>query len=222
MDNGCINELYLKCEKCKENSIIIVDEELVCSICGLFLYGANSKIIGDKKKNKMIHFNDVLKNIESINQKDVDEVLKKIKKNKTDPNFIDSTYIDNVLKESGKKSYILNIQVYNQYLENRPFQTNDEKKDVMTVFNGFMKYLIENDSDILNNSIPYLQILFNIYKYLDMGLDIQMSASRNSSETLNTVFDNFLNDLCDKYFDKNKIKTDESFVPNIKNFKKDF
>lgn len=220
MESNVTNELFLQCEICKEKSIIIVDDELVCSICGILLYGANNKIIVDKKKNKLIHFGDVLKNIESINQKDVDEVLREIKKNNIDPNFIDSTYIDNILKDGGKKNYILNIQVYNQYLENRPFQTNNEKKDVMTVFDGFMKYLMETESDILNNSIPYLQILFNIYKYLDMGIEIQMSASRNYNESLNTVFENFLYSLCDQHFSKSKETNKKMFVPNIKNFKK--
>ncbi|QKE44478.1 putative viral late transcription factor 3 [Yalta virus] len=218
-----LNDDFIDCRKCKGKSFLITNGDTICKSCGLFLFKNSNNTINEKTKNKIIHLNNVLKNIETINQIEIDEMLDEIEKNITDDidvGFIDSTYIADILKKKGKKSYVLNIQVYNQFLQNNLFHTNKDKKIVSTIFIGFMKYAIELNSDILNGSIPYLQILHNIYKYLDININIKPSLSRNVNENLNIIFDGFLNSLCDKYIgDKHKV--DEKtilFSPSIDHY----
>lgn len=218
-----LNDYFIDCRKCKSKSFLIINGDTICKSCGLFLFKNSNNIINEKTKNKIIHLNNVLKNIETINQLEINEMLEEIEKNiqqDFDISFIDSTYISDVLRKKGRKSYVLNIQVYNQFLQNKLFHSNKDKKIVSTIFIGFMKFAIKLNPEILNASIPYLQILHNIYKYIDININIKPSLSRNVNENLNIIFDEFLNSLCDKYIgDKND--TEEKgllFCPVINNF----
>lgn len=218
-----LNHDFIECHKCKDKLFLIIDGDTICKNCGIFLFKNSNNVFNEKTKNKLIHLNNVLKNIETVNQTEIDELLKEIENNideNTDLSFIDSTYIGDILKKKGKKGYILNIQVYNQFLQNKLFHSNKDKKTVALIFCGFMKYVIEVDSMLLNTSIPYLQILYNIYKYLDIEIDIKPSLSRNINEKINIIFDNFLNSLCDKYIDvrNNKKNKNRIFFPNIKRY----
>lgn len=215
------------CENCDSNVFFLYDNFLTCDNCGLIL-SKKSKINNDEKnKNKIIHLNNVLKNLETINvmyiEKLHDELLETIKKENIDTKFIDSTYICEFLKKKGIKKYIVDIWLLYRY-KNIEFKlSNKDKEIIKIIFKEYTKYLCYIKTT--NNSISYHQILYIIYKYLDIDLDVNLKPSitkNNNNHILNT-FNDFLNYLCEKYYNEKSDKTNDIiFVPEINNFPNSF
>lgn len=223
MDCNLLNDDQIECKKCKSRSFYLDNGYPICDRCGLFLSNNKKLNYNEKTKNKSIHLNNVLKNIETVNVSQIDELVKiveeKIAENNINPEFVDSTYVCEILKKAGKKSYILDIQVYNKFIQNNLRHSNTDKKAIKIIFNAFFQYASEVNPKLYNNSISYHQILHNIYKYLDVKIDIKPSLSRTKNEELNNIFEDFLNYLCETYYNNSR-KTQENnfFSPEIKTF----
>lgn len=213
------------CKKCNNQTFTLNDGVLVCNSCGLFVSNRNKvNNINDKNKNKTMHLHNVLNRMESINVELVnslyEELLNNLETEKVDSAFVDSTYICEFLKKKGKKNYILDMWLLNKYKNVNFRLTNLDKESIKLVFNEYIQFPCNNNSIVANHSMSYPQILHFIYKYLGISIDIKPSVTRNINEMLNKSFENFINELCEKYFteDKNKEKETLSCLPEIKNF----
>lgn len=207
MDNNLLNDDIIECKKCKGKKFYLNNDSPVCEGCGLYLSNNSKYAFNDKTKNKVIHLKNVIKNMETENVSQINELVKclhhDILDEKINPDFIDSTYICEVLKKNGKKSYILDIQVYNKYINNNSRLSNKDKTSIKIIFYEFFKYAAKHNPQICKNSISYHQVLYNIYKYLAINIHIKPSLTRNKNEDLNIVFEEFLNNLCEEFIKDN-------------------
>lgn len=191
--DNCNNQEYLKFD--------IKNQNVVCNNCGI-----KNKIKFDNKsernKNKIIHLNNVIKNLENINDIHLDgihrKLLKTIECESIKDELINSTYIYEFLKHMGIKKYSNSIWLMTKY-HNTSLNLNSKTKNkIKLVFNEFINYLLQNSK--MFKSISYHLILYQIYKYIEPNVlcDISPSMTRNNNETLIKLFDNFLNELCEK------------------------
>lgn len=205
------NDIFSECRNCTGTCFIAVENERICHTCGYIMdYGKKQQSV-DRIKNKIIHFNNILKNIETVNQKDVDYILEKIYENINnglDPIFVDPQYISDVMKSVGKKNYILNIQVFNQFSKKNFMGAVRDRHNINILFIGFISYISHNHPEILDKSMSYYQILYNIYRYLEIGFDFKFSVTKKVNEDIDIVFNSFINNICDTFSDK-------EYIPNI-------
>lgn len=197
-------DINLECITCQNKQFKIINNLPTCTICKKVLLNNIKSNFNEKTKNKVIHLNNVIKNLETYNVKEIDDLVRiidrDIKENNIDNlNFVDSTYICETLKKNGKKSYVLDIQVYNKYNNNNTRLSNNDKESIRIVFNEFFKFCIRDYSNICKNSFPYHQVLYNIYNCLDININIKPSNTRNKNEELNIIFNKFLNHLCEEF-----------------------
>lgn len=216
------NDIFSECKKCMGTCFIAVENERICHTCGNIMdYGKKHQSM-DRIKNKIIHFNNILKNIETVNQEDVDEILLKIQENidnGLDPVFVDPQYISDVMKSIGKKNYILNIQVFNQFSKKNFMGSAKDRRNINILFIGFITYVSHNYPEILDKSMSYYQILYNIYRYLEVGFDFKFSVTKKVNEDIDIVFENFINNICDTFSDKEYVpNTDIELVPEVLRF----
>lgn len=208
------------CSNCKGTDFVTIDNENVCKECGFVLsYGEKQQIM-DRVKNKIIHFNNILSTIETINNSEIDDVLEEIRtkvEEGMDPAFVDSVYISETLKKFGKKKkYVLNIQIHNIFSNNTSFWIR-EKKNITILFTGFVLFISKNYSEALERSMPYYQILNNIIKYLDDN-NSNCIPVNGPNESIDIFFDRFINNLCDVYLKNTKSENKVFYVPTIYNY----
>lgn len=208
------------CVKCNNNIFDFNNGSGTCINCGFEII-EKIKIpqsSNERNRNKIIHLNNVLKNMETIDVSLVtdlyNKLLNKIEKEQINPEFIDSTYISEFLKKQGKKNYILTIWLYNRFkgIEFKLSQT--EKSSIKLIFNEFVDYISVQNS--LHNkrsegSISYQVILYEIHKYLKYKINLKPSITKNKNEEQIILFENFLNEICENHYN---VKKKESEIKN--------
>lgn len=224
MEDLVIKELLPTCTSCNSTSILMNKDNIICSNCSFVSPNPFKTIAINKCRNKTIHLNNVLKNIDTMNYNQIEKILdvitEIIKKNNIKLENVDITYFSELLKKKGIKGYILHIQLYNCFLKKNSKLTNNNIDQITAVFDEFLKYIFTYNPTLCNSSISYHQILYNICKYLGINKNLKPSNTKCKNVELNNVFEKYINTLCDDYYKKKKINTKESFAlfPNLNKF----
>lgn len=197
-------ELNIYCNSCYNNIFKIIHGSYICINCDLMLLSKNNKNssnIFDINKNKLVHLNNILKKMETIDLNllnklylDLSNILKKEKIKKC---YIDNVFISKFLKKKKIKNYIIEMFLLNKIHNINFYLTEQNKQDIRLIFSEYIKFNNTNSNFFLykkTNSISYYKILSIIFKYLNIDSSIKDNNIYFSDE----IFDQFI------FFIKNK------------------
>ncbi|AAT99855.1 putative viral late transcription factor 3 [Diachasmimorpha longicaudata entomopoxvirus] len=181
----------IKCSKCDSEDLIYSKKVLFCNRCGEHISNLNT--FAETSKNKLIHLNNVLKSMETVDMflldKLYEKLLKKIEYEELDDDFIDTTYIHDYLKQEGHKNFVTVMFLLNRYNNIDFYLCRTKKEYIKIIFTEFIDFFTKYYTGV---AISYHTLLTRIYSYLLIETNLTPSLTKNNNHDIELIFDKFL------------------------------